>query len=101
MDFKKLYAERKLVRNNLIAGAIVGVLFATLEYYAKLETDSPEAFIPLVIRSAVAGMLIYGTVIVFELQSKYRFIQRPFLYLVLVRSAFYTFNHYPVAHYYQ
>ena len=91
MGFKKLYAERKLIRNNLIAGAIVGALFALIEYYIKLETDYPEAFIPLVIRATLLGILIFGTVIVFELQPKRRFMQKPFLYLVLVRSVFYTF----------
>lgn len=91
MEFKKLYAERKLVRNNFFAGAIAGVLLALIEYYAKLETDNPEAFIPLIVRAISAGLLIIGSVLFFEILFKHRFMQRRFLYLVLVRSIFYTF----------
>jgi adenylate cyclase len=91
MDLKILYNERKTVRNYLLAGAIIGALFAFVEYYVRLKTSNPQDFIPLIIKAILAGLIIIGSAVFFELLFKDRFTQKRFLYLVLVRSISYTF----------
>jgi hypothetical protein len=91
MDLKTIYNERVRLLNYLTAGAIVGALFGCIEYIIRIKTnDDPQEFIPLIIRSVIGGMVIIGTVFLFELLFKVRFTQRPFLYLVLARSFVYT-----------
>jgi adenylate cyclase len=91
MDLTIIYKEKVKLRNYLIAGAILGALFGCTEYIVRIKTnDDPQEFIPLIVRSVISGLVISGTVNVFELLFKDRFTQRPFLYLVLARSFVYT-----------
>ena len=86
---EKLCRERNTIRNYFLTGAILGLLFACLEYIVRLNTNDPQDFIPLIIRAIIAVSLIFGSVIVFEVLLKERFMQRQFLYVVLIRSVFY------------
>jgi len=90
MDLKKLYTERKMILNYLLAGVIGGALYALIEYYVRLKMNDHEDFIPLIIRAILAGSLIMGSVAFFELLFKDKLTQKRFLYLVLLRSFSYT-----------
>jgi len=92
MKLKIFYSERTTVRNYLIIGAIIGLVFACAEYFFKLNTDDPELFIPLVVRAMLGGMLIFGSIVVFRLLYGDHFTQKTFLYLVIVKSIFYTIS---------
>lgn len=90
IDMKKIYTNRNTLRSYLAAGLILGALFACTEYYFTINSDNPRDFIPLIVRAMLTGMLISGSVIIFELLFKDKFMQRRFLYLVLVRSFIYS-----------
>ena len=90
-NIKKLYAERKRIRNYLLVGINISLIYACLEYIARLNTDFPQEFIPLIIRVTIVGQLIMMSVVIFEILLKDRFTQKRFFYLVLVRSMSYTF----------
>lgn len=92
MKLKKLYSERTAVRNNLILGAIIGLVFACAEYFLKLNSDDPQLFIPLLVRATLVAMLILGSIGVFGLLYGDHFTQKSFLYLVIVKSIFYTIS---------
>lgn len=92
MSLKKIHAESNKIRQYLLAGAIFGGLYTSAEYFIRIKTNNdPQAFFPLFIRGVLAGVLIIGSVIIAELLLKGQFRQRPFSYLVLVRSVLYTF----------
>ncbi|MCK5702713.1 MAG: hypothetical protein KAI29_16225, partial [Cyclobacteriaceae bacterium] len=91
MKTKNIYTESNTLRKYLLAGAIVGALVGCLEYVVRIKTnDDPQEFFPLIVRAMITGSLIIGSVVIFEAFFKDRFTQRPFLYLVFVRSLFYT-----------
>ena len=91
MKTKNIYTESNTLRKYLLAGAIVGALVGCLEYVVRIKTnDDPQEFFPLIVRATITGSLIIGSVVIFEAFFKDRFTQRPFLYLVFVRSLFYT-----------
>jgi adenylate cyclase len=87
---KRIYSEIRTIRNWLLAGCIFGALFAIAEYWVRLNTDYPQALIPLIIRSMMVGSIILVSVAIFELSVKNRFIQKSFLQLVLIKSFSYT-----------
>ncbi len=86
---EKLYREKTTIRNYLFTGAILGFLYACSEYIVRFYANDSQDFIPLLSRAITAVLLIFGSVIIFEILLKERFIQRQFLYVVLVRSVFY------------
>jgi len=90
MDLRKVFIERRTVGDYLIIGIIVGVVFSCAEYFIRLNTDDPQDFIPLIIRSALAGLLIIGSIKIFGILYEDHFSQKTFLYSVLVKSFFYT-----------
>ena len=92
MKLKKIYSERTTVRNYLIVGAIIGLVSACAEYFLRLNTDDPQLFIPLLVRAMLGGMLIIGSIVVFGILYEDRFTQKTFLYLVIVKSIFYTIS---------
>ncbi len=51
MDLKKIYTEDNTLRNYLLVGAILGAISGCIEYIARLNTEYPQDFIPLIIRS--------------------------------------------------
>jgi len=87
----KFFTERKRIRNYLIAGAIGGVVYGCIEYVAKLNSDDPQIFIPLIARTVVVGILVFGSAAIFEIWSQRMFAQKPFIFLLLARSIVYTF----------
>ncbi len=90
MDLKIITNEKNRIRDYLIVGAFGGFVFACVEYFAHLHSDNPQDFIPLIIRAMITGSCILGSVSIFEILCNDRFAQRSFLYLVLVRTFFYT-----------
>ena len=89
MQLKLLNNEKARVITYLILGAFGGILFACIEYLMQIHGEFPEEFVPLIIRSAITGSFILGTVAIVEVLSRKRFVQRPFLFVVLVRTIFY------------
>lgn len=73
-----------------LMGLAFGFLYAVAEYSVRTFIDDPIAFLPLVFRAIVAGVLLAISVGIFEILFKDKFSQKPFFYLVLVRSFFYT-----------
>ena len=92
MKLKKIYSERTTVRNYLLIGAILGLFFAVAEYLLKLNTDDHQLFIPLLVRAMLIGTLILGSIVVFGILYGDHFTQKTFLYLVIVKSIFYTIS---------
>src|SRR4030095_13508490 len=90
MDMGKFLTERKRIWNYLVAGIIGGATYGCIEYVARLNTEEPQAFIPLIIRTVAVGILVFGTAAIFEIWSQSRFTQKPFIYLLLARSIAYT-----------
>lgn len=68
----------------------MGTAYAVLEYFLRQFTTDPQAFWPLMARSLVTAVLIALSVSLFDMLFQKRFVQKPFLYLVLVRTFFYT-----------
>jgi len=91
MNMKRIFTRRKIIGNYLIIGASVGALFTSIEYFARINTDNPQDFTVLIVKGIIAGLLIMSSVLFFELLLKKKFMQKPFLYLVLVRSFFFAF----------
>ncbi len=92
MNLKSILSESIKIRNFIIGGFLLGVMFALVEYLFRLKTnDDPQLLIPLVIRAGLIGAFVMASILVFEVILKNWFRKRPFFYLVLVRSFFYTF----------
>lgn len=92
MDLSKISSEKTMVRNYILIGAIVGVVFACTEYFIRVKTDDPQLFVPLVVRSAILGPLILGSIVTFSLMAENHFNQKTFIYSVIVKSVFYTIS---------
>ena len=91
MNYNTIITERKKIRAYLFSGAVIGILYACIEYTIRMKTgDDPQAFIPLLVRAVLAGSLITVSVIVFELLFVNWFRQKPFFYLLLSRSLVYS-----------
>ena len=90
MVLKKLYNNRSLLRQYLIAGVVLASIYAIAEYFIKLGTVEYDQFFPLLIRANLAGVIITINVAVFEILYKNKLLQRRFSFLVLSRSVFYT-----------
>jgi adenylate cyclase len=91
MIIEKLITERKRILRYIIAGSLGGAVYGCIEYFARLNTDKPEIFIPLLIRTMSVGILVFGLAAIFEIWSQSRFAQKQFIYLLLGRSIAYTF----------
>jgi hypothetical protein len=88
---RRLLTERRRILYYLITGAAGGAVYGCIEYLAKRNTENPEIFIPLMIRTITVGALVFGSAVIFEICSRSRFAQKPFIYLLLARSLVYTF----------
>lgn len=86
----KLFGSRATFWVNLLWGAGLGFVFATTEYVARLDSLEPQAYLPLLLRACVLGMLIVESAAVFEHYSREKFLRKRFWYLVLVRAFFYA-----------
>ena len=87
---QRIRLELKSIRNYILIGALLGALFAGVEYVIRIETNDPQPFIPLIIRAILLGMVIMGSVLTFEALLQRWFFQRTFLYLVGVRTILYS-----------
>lgn len=74
----------------LKAGSIVAAIIAIAEYFIRIDSQEPQDFIPLFIRTQVMAFLILSCVILFEIYFKKIFIQKTFLFPVVVRSIAFT-----------
>lgn len=90
MIIEQLIRERKRIWHYVMVGSIGGVVYAFIEYFAKLNTDHPEIFLPLLFRTVSVGVLVFGAAAIFEIWSQRRFAQKQFIYLLLARSLAYT-----------
>lgn len=83
--------KTKALFSYILVGAAVANILAIIEYIVRIKTnDNPQDLIPLLIRATIMGALVMGTVYAFNLYSRKKLMQKPFIYLVFVRSFFYT-----------
>lgn len=87
---RKNYTIKNSVLNYFIIGALMGSMFAIIEYFINLDTDYPQKFLPLIIRAMFMGGFILGTIPIFRMLLEDHFNKKPFLYLVIAKSIFYT-----------
>jgi len=78
-------ANRQYLLRLLIIGAVIGFLYALVEYYFR-----PTLLIPLIIRSVLGGSMMFGTIGVFELAFRNLFRRKSFLLLLLTKSIVYV-----------
>ena len=90
MNNTKRAIHFNLIIPYVLAGIVIGALFAIVEYIANVDTDDPQEFIPLIIRTEVVSLFIFSSVILFELFFKDIFTQKTFVFLVVVRSISFT-----------
>ncbi len=82
--------DKYRAKQYLIYAIVISLLHVGVEYVVRLKSGDPQAFLPLIIRSVIAAILIALSIVVHEMVSKEKFVQKPFLYLVLVRTTVYT-----------
>ena len=80
-----------VIGKSVLFTALIGSLYAILEYYISLELQDPQAFFPLIIRAVIASESILLLIIIFERYSKKWFRNRRFIHVVFIRSVVYTF----------
>lgn len=83
-------ANQKILLEYQITGISMGLIYALGEYLTRVNTDDPQAFVPLMIRGFFAGWLITLSVGIFEVWFKDKLMRRTFLFLVLVRAGSFT-----------
>jgi adenylate cyclase len=74
----------------IIAGVIIALTGAIIEYFIRINTSDPQDLIPLVIRSQAITFFIIISVLLFEQLLVNLFTQKTFIFLVLVRSISFT-----------
>ena len=85
MNLKKVIAARKKIRDYLIGGIIIGVVYAIAEYLIRMKTGyDPQLFIPLLIRASFIGALVTCSVLIFEILLNCWFSKSRFFFLVLL-----------------
>lgn len=89
---------KKFLRNHsstivfyLLITIIFALVYTTIEYFIDLNSDEPQRYLPLIIRGTILAMLIGCSIAVFEIFSPQLFINKRFIYVVMVRAGFYTF----------
>ena len=82
--------NKQLIRQYIIAGAILGTTISILEYLVRLGTDEPQAFLPLIIRANINAILITASIAFFEISMKAKIRKKTFLQIVAIRSFSYT-----------
>ncbi len=88
---KSIRDNAALIRQYIIVGIILGTIYGSIEYIARSDSLYPQAYFPLIIRANLAAFFITISAAVFEIFLKDHFLQKTFIYLVLVHSIFYTF----------
>ena len=84
--------RRSTIGIYVIIGLIVGAAFGLTEYFIRLNTDDQQALVPLLIRAMICAPLIFVTIVSFSSRYEKRFAHKTFLYLVVVKSVFYTLS---------
>ncbi|TNE56273.1 MAG: adenylate/guanylate cyclase domain-containing protein [Bacteroidetes bacterium] len=74
----------------LLTGLLTGLLFALVEYVARVDTDDPQALVPLLIRGGIMGVVLVASMLLVEYYLKGRFRQKRFAFIVMVRALLYT-----------
>ena len=80
-----------LIRQYVLTGMIVGLLYGLIEYFVKLGSTDEQLLIPLLMRAVLAGLFVTLTAAIFEIKTGNFFVQKPFYYIVLARAIFYSF----------
>lgn len=78
-------------RFYLIVTIIFAVLYTTIEYFVSLNSDDPQLFLPLIIRGTITAILLGASIAIFEIFSPQLFLNKRFMFVVLVRASLYTF----------
>ncbi len=80
-----------MIYQYVAIGIILSLIYATIEYLAKVGSTFPEPLLPLLIRGGCAGILIAGSAAILEILAADFFQQRTFSHVVFFRSVAYTF----------
>jgi adenylate cyclase len=75
-----------------VVTVIFALVYTTIEYFNDLNSDDPQLFLPLLIRGISNGMLIGISIAFFDIFSPRIFVNKRFLFVVLVRASVYTFS---------
>ena len=89
----------KFIRNHrstilfyLVITLFFGLVYTTIEYFVKINSDDPQQFIPLILRGIITANLIGASIVVFEIFSPKLLINKQFLFVVLLRAGIYTLS---------
>jgi adenylate cyclase len=82
--------HHRLVGVYVIPIIIIGIFYGIVEFLIALNTETPEAFWPLMAKIFAITIPLGLSIGAFEIGLKTHFNQRPFLYLVLVKTLAYT-----------
>lgn len=79
-----------LGKKILLYAYIFGLLYTVVEYYVMRWLDDPVAYLPLLIRVAIAGTGVGLGIALFEVLFNSFFRKKPFLFTVLIRAVVYS-----------
>lgn len=89
----------KFIRNHsstilsyLVIIISFGLVYTTIEYFVKINSDDPQQFLPLILRGIITANLIGASIIIFEIFSPKLLINKQFLFVVLLRAGIYTLS---------
>lgn len=91
MTYKFFRNHASTIVFYFIVTVIFALVYITIEYFNDLNSDEPQLFLPLMIRGISNGMLIGISIAIFDIFSPRIFINKRFLFVVLVRASVYTF----------
>ena len=91
MIYKFFRNNSSLIRFYFVITMFFGFAYTIIEYYVNLDSDYPELFLPLVTRGTITAIFIGASIAVFEIVSPRIFINKRFVFVVLVRALAYTF----------
>jgi adenylate cyclase len=88
MQFKN--DKIKKILYTALLGAFFGTVYALIEYYSKLGTDTEEVLIPLLIRASIGGASFFLLIIYSSQILNKRLSQKKFIVALLIKSMVYT-----------
>ena len=90
MDFRSTPDSHRNLLQLLMIGILLGSIYAVFEYLGRIGSNDPQAFLPLLLRTVIAAILIISIVTFFESKAKARLNKKTFAPRVLYRSISYT-----------
>ena len=87
----RLRSHQSLIRQYIVSGICVGLVYAIIEYFAKRGSTDHQLFTPLLVRAILAGFLVTFSMAIFEIKSRNTFVQKRFAYILIVRLIFIIF----------